>query len=59
MPVNDDVFAALAHPARREVLGILSTDREPRASLEAAPLREVTDWLSPYERYWRAGHSRI
>ncbi|MFK0250633.1 metalloregulator ArsR/SmtB family transcription factor [Amycolatopsis azurea] len=90
MPVNDDVFAALANPARREVLGILldgpraageiadSFDmrrpslsehlrvlreaglvREERQgrnrvySLEAGPLREVADWLTPYERYWR------
>ncbi|WP_409491464.1 metalloregulator ArsR/SmtB family transcription factor [Amycolatopsis sp. cmx-11-12] len=90
MPVNDDVFAALAHPARREVLGILlegpraageiaerfdmrrpslsehlrvlreaglvQEERQGRNrvySLEAAPLQEVSDWLSPYERYWR------
>ncbi|MGW4829226.1 metalloregulator ArsR/SmtB family transcription factor [Amycolatopsis japonica] len=90
MPVNDDVFAALANPVRREVLGILLDGpraageiaerfdmrrpslsehlrvlreaglvREERKgrnrvySLDAAPLREVSDWLSPYERYWR------
>ncbi|RSN19415.1 transcriptional regulator [Streptomyces sp. WAC 05977] len=90
MPVNDDVFAALANSARREVLGILLDGpraageiaerfdmrrpslsehlrvlreaglvREERQgrnrvySLEAAPLRVVSDWLSPYERYWR------
>ncbi|OXM54223.1 metalloregulator ArsR/SmtB family transcription factor [Amycolatopsis alba] len=89
MPVNDDVFAALAHPARREVLGILLDGpraageiaerfdmrrpslsehlrvlreaglvREERHgrnrvySLEAAPLQEVFQWLSPYERHW-------
>ncbi|MEV7548109.1 metalloregulator ArsR/SmtB family transcription factor [Amycolatopsis sp. NPDC089917] len=90
MPVNDDVFAALANPSRREVLGILRDGpraageiadrfdmrrpslsehlrvlreaglvREERQgrnrvySLEAGPLREVSDWLSPYEQYWR------
>ncbi|GAB3744977.1 metalloregulator ArsR/SmtB family transcription factor [Amycolatopsis oliviviridis] len=90
MPVNDDVFAALANPARREVLsilldgpraageiaerfdmrrpslsehlrvlreaGLVREERQGRNrvySLEAAPLQEVSDWLSPYERYWR------
>ncbi|MEC3976823.1 ArsR/SmtB family transcription factor [Amycolatopsis sp. H20-H5] len=90
MPVNDDVFAALASPARREVLkllldgpmavgdlaehfamrrpslsehlrvlreaGLVSERREGRHrlySLDADPLREVSDWLTPYERFWR------
>jgi DNA-binding transcriptional ArsR family regulator len=90
VPVNDDVFAALANPARREVLrilldgpraageiaerfdmrrpslsehlrvlreaGLVRARRQGRNrlySLEAEPLREVSDWLSPYERFWR------
>jgi len=90
MPVNDDVFAALANPARREVLrllldrpmaagdlaerftmarpslsehlrvlreaGLVSERRQGRNrvyTLDAAPLEEVSTWLSPYERFWR------
>ncbi|GAA1641073.1 ArsR/SmtB family transcription factor [Actinoplanes couchii] len=85
-----DVFAALANPARREVLRLLRDDgphavaqlaahfdmRRPSLSehlkllkdaglvteqrsgrrrlysLRAEPLRELTDWLAPYERFW-------
>ncbi|ADJ46447.1 ArsR family transcriptional regulator [Amycolatopsis mediterranei S699] len=90
MPVNDDVFAALASPARREVLRLLLDGPMPAGSiaerfemarpslsehlrvlreaglvteqrqgrhrvyrLDAAPLEEVADWLTPYERFWR------
>ena len=90
MPDND-VFAALANPARRQLLGLLRDRgplpvqelashfamRRPSVSehlkvlkdaglvgerksgrqryyhLEAEPLREVSEWLSPYERFWR------
>jgi DNA-binding transcriptional ArsR family regulator len=85
-----DIFAALASPIRRELLGLLIDGplpvnalaghfdmRRPSVSehlrvlrdaglvverragrqrlyqLDAAPLREVSDWLSPYERFWR------
>jgi DNA-binding transcriptional ArsR family regulator len=85
-----DVFAALASPVRRQILGLLVDGplavntlaghfdmRRPSVSehlrvlrdaglvverragrqrlyqLDAAPLREVSDWLSPYERFWR------
>lgn len=86
-----DVFAALASPARRELLRLLRDEgpqpvrrladrfdmarpsvsehlkvlrkaglvterrsgRERLYSLHAAPLLEVKDWLTPYERYWR------
>ncbi|WP_328455475.1 MULTISPECIES: metalloregulator ArsR/SmtB family transcription factor [unclassified Amycolatopsis] len=91
MPVNDDVFAALASPARRQVLrllldgpmaagaiaerfemarpslsehlrvlreaGLVDEQRHGRNRvyrLEAAPLEEVADWLTPYERFWRS-----
>ena len=90
MPVNDDVFAALANPARREVLrllldgpmaagdlaerftmarpslsehlrvlreaGLVTERRQGRNrvyTLDAAPLEEVSTWLTPYERFWR------
>lgn len=90
MPDND-VFAALANPARRQLLGLLRDRgplpvqelashfamRRPSVSehlkvlkdaglvgerksgrqryyhLEAEPLREVSEWVSPYERFWR------
>jgi DNA-binding transcriptional ArsR family regulator len=86
-----DVFAALANPTRRDLLGLLLDQgpqpmqqlaahfdmRRPSVSehlrvlrdaglirerrdgrqrvyrLEADPLREVRDWLTPYERFWR------
>jgi DNA-binding transcriptional ArsR family regulator len=90
MPVHDDVFAALASPARRQVLrllldgpmaagaiaerfemarpslsehlrvlrqaGLVDEQRHGRHRvyrLDAAPLEEVADWLTPYERFWR------
>jgi len=90
VPVNDDVFAALANPARREVLrllldepmaagdlaerftmarpslsehlrvlreaGLVTERRQGRNrvyTLDAAPLEEVSTWLTPYERFWR------
>ncbi|MGW3962882.1 ArsR/SmtB family transcription factor [Amycolatopsis sp. NPDC005003] len=90
MPVNDDVFAALASPARREVLrllldgpmaagsiaqrfemarpslsehlrvlreaGLVTEQRQGRHRvyrLDPAPLEQVADWLTPYERFWR------
>jgi DNA-binding transcriptional ArsR family regulator len=86
-----DVFAAVASPVRRRVLGLLRDGgprpvqqlaehfdmrrpslsehlkvlrdaglvQERRAgrqrlySLRAEPLRELADWLHPYERFWR------
>lgn len=96
MPVNDDVFAALANPARREVLrllldgpmaagdlaerftmarpslsehlrvlreaGLVSERRQGRNrvyTLDAAPLEEVSTWLTPYERFWRTKLSNL
>ena len=37
--------------------GLVSEQRDGRLryySLEAGPLEQVSDWLSPYERFWRA-----
>ena len=85
-----DIFAALASPVRRELLGLLIDGplpvntlaghfdmRRPSVSehlrvlrdaglvverrsgrqrlyqLDPAPLRQVADWLTPYERFWR------
>lgn len=96
MPVNNDVFAALANPARREVLrllldgpmaagdlaerftmarpslsehlrvlreaGLVSERRQGRNrvyTLDAAPLEEVSTWLTPYERFWRTKLSNL
>ena len=91
MPDSSDVFAAVASPVRRALLGLL-LDRGPlpvqqlathfemaRPSvsehlkvlkeaglvrehksgryryyqLEAQPLQELSQWLTPYERFWR------
>jgi DNA-binding transcriptional ArsR family regulator len=86
-----DVFAALANPTRRQVLGLLrehgpqpvqtlaeqfemrrpslsehlkvlkdaglvverKTGRQRLYSLRPEPLRELAEWLHPYERFWR------
>ncbi|MFC5910707.1 ArsR/SmtB family transcription factor [Streptacidiphilus monticola] len=53
----------LSRPAVSEHLAVLRNARlvreEPRGRhryyhLEPAPLAEVSDWLHPFERYWRA-----
>jgi DNA-binding transcriptional ArsR family regulator len=88
---DPDIFAALASPVRRELLGLLLDGplpvnalaghfdmRRPSVSehlrvlrdaglvierrvgrqrlyqLDAAPLREVSEWLGPYERFRRS-----
>lgn len=91
-PSEDQVFAALASPVRREVLRLLreqgpqpvselaahfamarpsfsehlkvlreaglasetKVGRQRLYRLEAVPLHDVQDWLSPFERFWRA-----
>jgi DNA-binding transcriptional ArsR family regulator len=87
----DEVFSALASPARRELLRLLLDGprtvsslaarfdmarpsvsehlkilreaglvtetrhgRERHYRLEPAPLMQLSDWLHPYERFWRA-----
>jgi DNA-binding transcriptional ArsR family regulator len=64
LPVND--LAAgfdMRRPSVSEHLrvlrdaGLVSEQRDGRHRyyrLEAGPLAEVSDWLSPYERFWRA-----
>jgi DNA-binding transcriptional ArsR family regulator len=88
--MNDEVFAALANPTRRELLRLLldgprpvgdlasrfrmrrpsvsehlkvlreaglvterKRGRQRHYQLEAGPLMELQQWLSPYERFWR------
>lgn len=36
----------------------LDAQRRPR-KLEAAPLKEATDWLEKYRQYWEAAHIRL
>jgi DNA-binding transcriptional ArsR family regulator len=88
---DSPVFAAVASPARRQLLGLLlehgplpvqdlaahfamrrpsvsehlrvlkdaglvserRTGRQRYYHLEAAPLQDLSQWLSPYERFWR------
>ncbi|MCM0678060.1 metalloregulator ArsR/SmtB family transcription factor [Micromonospora phytophila] len=92
-----DVFAALANPARRELLRLLRdggqqpvqrladhfdmrrpslsehlkvlrdaglvveqrAGRQRLYSLRPEPLRQVADWLSPYEHFWRGRLSAL
>jgi DNA-binding transcriptional ArsR family regulator len=62
-PANDlaDGFA-MARPSVSEHLRVLReaglvgehrAGRQRIYRLEAAPLRDVADWLAPYERFWR------
>ena len=65
-PHNAGALAAqfdLSRPAVAEHLAVLRraglvqdepVGRERRYRLAAGPLAEVSDWLSPFERYWRA-----
>ena len=87
---DTDLFAALANPTRRDLLGLLLDGPRPVQELAAhfqmarpsvsehlkvlkdaglvverkqgrrryyhlqgAPLRQISDWLTPYERFWR------
>src|SRR3954447_3318053 len=54
---------AMARPSVSEHLRVLRdaglvaerrTGRQRIYRLEAEPLRELADWLAPYERFWRA-----
>ncbi|MEE6261462.1 ArsR/SmtB family transcription factor [Plantactinospora sonchi] len=92
-----DVFAALANPTRRQLLGLLldresrpvqelaehfdmrrpslsehlkvlkdaglvverRVGRQRRYSLRPEPLRDVAEWLTPYERFWREKLSNL
>ena len=90
MPDSSDVFAAVASPVRRALLGLLldrgplpvqqlaihfemtrpsvsehlkvlkdASVREHKSGrhryyqLEPQPLQQLSEWLSPYERFWR------
>ena len=65
-PRNAGALAAqfdLSRPAVAEHLAVLRraglvrdnpVGRQRRYHLAAEPLAEVSDWLSPFERYWRA-----
>ena len=33
--------------------------RENHYHLDAAPLRAVSEWLGPYERFWRRRHAKL
>lgn len=94
--MSADVFAALANPTRRELLGLLRSGplpvkviaerfelgrpaisehlkvlrdaglvveerrgRENHYHLDAAPLRAVSEWLGPYERFWKRRLTRL
>ena len=45
-----------------EAAGLISRRRRATARLshlEAQPLREATDWLSAYRRFWTESHERL
>lgn len=63
-PVRDlaDQFPGMRRPSVSEHLKVLKDaglvaerkrGRQRFYHLEAAPLREVSEWLTPYERFWR------
>jgi DNA-binding transcriptional ArsR family regulator len=68
-PVNDLAsHFTMSRPSISEHLrvlraaGLVSEQRNGRQriySLEAAPLRELSEWLHPYERFWREKLSNL
>ncbi|WP_141581619.1 helix-turn-helix transcriptional regulator [Actinomadura sp. WMMA1423] len=68
-PVNDlAAHFSMSRPSVSEHLkvlrdaGLVSERRSGRQRLyrlEAAPLRELSQWLSPYERFWREKLSNL
>ncbi|TDD64276.1 ArsR family transcriptional regulator [Actinomadura darangshiensis] len=68
-PVNDlAAHFAMSRPSVSEHLrvlrdaGLVSEQRDGRQRiyrLEPAPLREMSEWLTPYERFWREKLSEL
>ena len=59
------IFAALADPTRRAVLqraGLITQRRQAQwrpCRLEAAPLKDVADWVERYRGFWEQRFDRL
>jgi DNA-binding transcriptional ArsR family regulator len=51
-------FAALADPTRRAILARLVKGEASVTEL-AAPLKDATDWLDQYRRFWEQSFDRL
>ena len=61
-PYDVTVQAVSKHLKVLEGAGLISRSRRATARLshlEAAPLREATDWLARYREYWEESHTRL
>ena len=59
------VFSALADPTRRKMLeraGLIARGRDAQRRpciLRAAPLRDASDWVEKYRRFWEESLDRL
>lgn len=61
-PFTISLPAISRHLKVLENAGLITRSRDAqwrRSSLEVAPLREVTDWMEPYRRFWDASFDRL
>lgn len=61
-PFAMSLNAVSKHLKVLEAAGLVHRDRQGRdhvMELRAAPLRQVTQWLHPYERYWSRQLDRL
>jgi DNA-binding transcriptional ArsR family regulator len=61
-PFSISLPAISRHLKVLENAGLISRSRNAQwrtSSLEAEPLREVTDWMEPYRQFWDANFDRL
>lgn len=61
-PLPMTIQAVSKHLKVLEQAGLISRAREAQrrpSRLEAAPLKEVDDWVNAYRRFWQAGFDRL
>jgi len=61
-PFDISLPAISRHLKVLENAGLISRSRSAQwrtSSLQAAPLKEATDWMEPYRRFWDANFTRL
>jgi DNA-binding transcriptional ArsR family regulator len=61
-PFDISLPAISRHLKVLESAGLISRGRSAQwrtSSLEGAPLKEITDWMEPYRRFWDANFTRL
>ena len=61
-PFSISLPAISRHLKVRERAGLISRSRSGQwrsSSLQAAPLREVADWMEPYRQFWDVNFDRL